>query len=181
VKFLRKNAAKYNVDVDRIAVIGGSAGGHLALMTAYTSDEAKYKSGLYDEYSDKVCAVIDLYGITNTLSWRYKAADGKLKTNGDIFLGAGVQENAQLWIDSSPALIVKDNAPPTLILHGTADAVVGIGQSIELEQILQQKNIRHKLITVEGAEHSFTFDSTTTNLWPQVLAFLEENLKNTDK
>ncbi len=180
VKFLRKNADKYNVDAERIAVMGGSAGGHLALMTAFTGDE-KYKTGIYDEFSDKVCAVVDLYGVTNVLSWRYTGGDGTLKTNGDLLLGYSVQDKPQLWIDASPALIVKDDAPPTLMLHGTADKIVNIEQSIELEQILQQKNIRHKLITVEGAEHSFTFDSTTTNLWPDVLAFLDENLNKSGK
>jgi acetyl esterase/lipase len=175
VKFLRKNAAKYNIDPEKIAVMGGSAGGHLALMTAFTGGVDKYKSQEYEGIDDRVCAVINLYGITNALTWRYFGGDGRLKTNTDLLTGGGVEENAQLWIDASPVYAVTEDAPPTLIMHGTADKVVSIEQSIELAQVLEEKGVEHKFIRVEAAPHSFTFDSTKTNYWPVVLEFLREN------
>ena len=172
VKFLRRYAYRYNVDEKKIAVMGGSAGGHLALMVAFTGDDDRYKTGLYDNYSDKVCAVVDLYGITNLL------IRDELKTNNERFIGYGLKERPDLWVEASPYFAVHEDIPPVMIFHGTKDAVVDVKQSISLAGKLKRMNLKHEAIIVDGAEHSFTFDSTTTNYWQRVLAFLEENVKN---
>src|SRR5687768_7447602 len=70
VRFLRTRAVQYQVAPDRIGVIGGSAGGHLALMVAYTSDLPELTPTAaantpYPGVSDGVRCVVDLYGITD--------------------------------------------------------------------------------------------------------------------
>src|SRR5688572_14451668 len=77
VRFLRKNADEYKIDADHIGVIGGSAGGHLALMVAYTSEVLDLAPPTpYPGISDKVSAVVDMYGITNLLTRQKTDADG---------------------------------------------------------------------------------------------------------
>jgi acetyl esterase/lipase len=77
VRFLRVNAKRYQVDVDHLGVIGGSAGGHLALMVAYTSEVKELTpESPYPGISDKVQACVDMYGPTDLLTRQSTEADG---------------------------------------------------------------------------------------------------------
>jgi len=64
LRYIRCNAGRYNIDADRIAIMGCSAGGHLALLTGFTSENQELNAGgLYKKYSCKVNCIIDMYGI----------------------------------------------------------------------------------------------------------------------
>ncbi len=66
VRFLRTRAAEWRIDPDRIAVAGGSAGGHLALMVGYTAGVPELEPAApYPGVSSAVRAVIDMYGISD--------------------------------------------------------------------------------------------------------------------
>jgi acetyl esterase/lipase len=72
VRFLRAHAAEYHIDPKRIAVAGGSAGGHLALMTGLTADQAEFEPTAnatpYPGVSSQVRCIIDLYGPASLLT-----------------------------------------------------------------------------------------------------------------
>ncbi|NBR97586.1 MAG: alpha/beta hydrolase, partial [Verrucomicrobia bacterium] len=66
VRYLRAHADELGIDPDRISVMGGSAGGHLALLVAYTADQSNLApSQPHPGVSDKVSCVVDFYGISN--------------------------------------------------------------------------------------------------------------------
>lgn len=73
LQFLRANASKYNIDPDRIAVGGDSAGGQLAAMLALTQNwpafSNKYPSEPYRDVSTEVKAVISVYGVFSMPNW----------------------------------------------------------------------------------------------------------------
>lgn len=186
VRFLRAHADKYGVDPQRIGVMGGSAGGHLALMVAYTSGiDALEPASPYPAQSSDVRCVINLYGITNLLTRRRTDADGNpvgKPRDRSALIKPSSDEDPDLWKRVSPVTHVSPASPPTLILHGTADTTVDRNQAHELAAKLKQHGVPHELILLEGVGHSF--DLTTwkrkplpRDLRPVVLEFLDRHLK----
>jgi len=171
VQFLRKNSDLYNVDADHIGVIGGSAGGHLSAMVGLVGPEAGLEPHRkYKGVSSRVQAVVPLYGVHNLVNFT--------KTdNLEKFLGASKNENPSLWALASPVNHISRHDPPFLIIHGTADPLVPLQQSVELHEKLRENGIDSRLVIVEGAPHSFHLQPQQQDLRPLVLAFFNKNLK----
>ncbi len=166
VRWLRKNAARLGVDPDRIGVVGGSAGGHLAAMVALTTPADGLDPA--EPYGDVSCAVkccVDLYGIAD------------IGTYHDVtMLGKAFAEAPELYRRASPVVYVRSNSPPFLLLHGTADTTVKLEQSQLLADTLARFGVKHELVIVPGAPHSFHLQSVQRDLRPLVLGFFEKHL-----
>jgi acetyl esterase/lipase len=185
VRFLRASADKYQINPARIGVIGGSAGGHLALMVAYTSGVAELEpSTPYPGVSSEVHCVVDMYGITNLMTRSNTSPDGTPTTRrANTALVRGTRdENPAGWNQGSPVFHVSPKSPPTLILHGTADTTVDRNQATELAARLKENGVEHELIMLDGIGH--TFDLQTWNrkplprdLRPVVIEFFDKHLK----
>ena len=181
VRWLRKNAAELGVDGSRIGVIGGSAGGHLALMVAYTGDDPKLSpQDLYPGISDKVSACVDMYGITNLLT--RQVADKAGKPTGELkehrLFSKKRDEAPAKWRNASPVTYVDQNSPPTLIIHGTKDTVVDRDQSKELYGVLQKAGVESELHMEKDAGHAWPLKTKDFDLRPKVLAFFDKHLKS---
>ena len=189
VRFLRANAAKYHVDPDRIGVIGGSAGGHLALMVGYTTGNSKLTptgaNTPYPGISDKVSAVVDMYGITNVQTSVQIAKDGTPLTAPkpwDAVFGDHKPVTDADRILVSPVSHIGPQTPPTLVLHGTIDTIVDRDQSIELDKKLTDAGVPHQFLLIPGIGHTFDFENWNKKPLPQdlrpvVIGFLDKYLK----
>ena len=180
VRWLRANAARLQVDPERIGVIGGSAGGHLALMVAYTPGLAELEpKEPYPGVSDRVSACVDLYGITDLLTRQSTTADGTPngKLRGTVFFPESREKAPEKWRLASPVTHITKNSPPTLIIHGTKDTTVDREQSAELVRKLTAAGVENRLITVPGATHAFAIKTKEFDLRPEVLAFFDRHLK----
>jgi len=167
VRWLRKNADRLQLDPQRIGVIGGSAGGHLAAMLAVLGD----KDGLdpkepYGKFSCRVQCAVDLYGPAD-LSGRSHLT----------MLGKSGADAPELYRAASPVTYVDKNDPPILIMHGTADKTVSVEQSKLFAAKLKEAGARHELVIVEGAPHTFHLQPKQADLRPKVLGFFDLHLK----
>ncbi len=187
VRFLRANADRYGVDPQRIAVAGGSAGGHLALMVAFTTGQAGLEpTAPYPGFTSEVDCVINMYGVTNVLTRQKTTPDGKPtgeRTPGSALRIFGApDETAAVLRIGSPVTHVRPGSPPVLILHGRADATVDYLQAEELARALEREKVPHELILLDGVGHTFAFQTwgkkkLSRDLRPAVFAFLEKHLK----
>ncbi len=151
VRFLRANAGKYHIDKDRVAAVGGSAGGHLSMMLGYSSNVKELEGdGGYAEESSAVQVVVDLYGPTDiTLP---AARDNS--TIRKFFAGKTYDEAPQLYAQASPITHVTKDSPPTLILQGTIDDTVPMAQSDLLYAKLKELGVPVQYEKFDGYPHT---------------------------
>jgi acetyl esterase/lipase len=179
VRWMRANAGRYKIDPDHIAVAGGSAGGHLAMMVGYTSDVAELEGdGGHAGVSSRVQAVVNLYGPTD-LTTDFARQAGSVKK----FLGGQSYEQApKQYALASPITHLTKDDPPTLILHGTIDQIVPISQADLLEKKLEELQVPYVYDRLKGWPH--TMDAAEpVNLRCRWFmdAFFEEHLRGKPK
>lgn len=166
IRYIRKEAARFGIDPSRIAVSGGSAGAHLALVTGLTVNDAKLNEGdLYTDQSNAISCIIDFYGPTVVEGSRVDYFTGKTS--------AETTANARI---ASPVHQVKKDSPPVLVAHGTADKTTDIGFSQALVAKMKEVGTVHEYIEVPEAGHSFHLQPKQMDLRPVVLAFLAKHL-----
>ena len=115
IRWLRKNADKFGYDVNRIAVWGGSAGAHLAALSATAGPEADLEGpGADVSVSSAVQAGIVISGPTHLTAERIQRRTRGGDPNYQRFLGGSYDEKPDLYRQASPATWVNENTPPIL-------------------------------------------------------------------
>lgn len=149
IRWMRANAAKLGVDPNKIGLAGGSAGGHLVLLAAYsnTDDPELEGTGGNQGVSSRVQAVVDLYG---PVQLRGRKTGSVVKFMG----GKSSAEAPELYAKASPITHLTKDAPPTLILHGTVDELVSISQSDMLAARLGELGVPYLFDRQEGWHHA---------------------------
>jgi arylsulfatase A-like enzyme/dienelactone hydrolase len=152
IRFLRASADRWRLDPSRVAVMGASAGGHLALLVGYTSHRKE----------EAVQAVVDVSGPADLRNWRMqpKAEENLRTTVGkttDTLLSdlLGTSDRAaSILREASPVAHVKSGLPPTLIFQWEVDQAVPSVQAEALNQALAKAGVRHELIWIPGRGHA---------------------------
>lgn len=149
VQWIQNHAAAYGIDPERLALIGGSAGGHLAMMAGYAGDEPMFNKDCQENSTRKVKAIINLYGPTD-LTTPYSINTYQAKD----FIGSTFEENPEYYKLASPKTFITSDDPPTLIFHGTIDSLVPISQSDSLAKWLSNAGVPSDYHRLKGWPHT---------------------------
>jgi acetyl esterase/lipase len=173
VSFLHDNAEKYGLDKTRFALIGFSAGGHLASLLGLSKNDKVtgfFFPGTSQRFSIK--AVVDFYGPSDLAS--LTRSDEEKSPEG-ILIGAAPLSRPDLARVASPVAYVDKNDPPFLIIHGEKDDLVPNQQSRLLSAWLTVSGVPNEVIIVKDAPHfGAMFD--TEAIRNKVIAFLTRYL-----
>lgn len=157
--YLIKNAKELNIDVNKIVIMGGSAGGHLALMGGLLGNDHRFDTNCRGVENIKVAAIINKYGITDVWEWTF-GPDSK-SSSPKLWLGDNIK-NESFIKSVSPIYYVNKNSPPIFIVHGDSDPTVPYRQSVDLYKKLQRLGVKSQFVTAPGGVHG-KFDKEKNN------------------
>lgn len=166
-RWVVENGAKYGIDPNRIVVSGGSAGGHLALMTALLSPEEGFDCP--GDKPLKAAAVINYYGATDL--------EARVKQGKQLEWFRGTTDPLTLARRLSPLRYVGPRTPPVLTIHGDADETVPYSDGVRLHQALDRAKVPNRLVAVPGGLHGrFKWsDADTIRVQREIESFLREH------
>ncbi|GLR18454.1 alpha/beta hydrolase family protein [Portibacter lacus] len=155
--FLLHNAAQYKLDEIKYGIWGGSAGGHLSLVTALSKDS--------DFKGDPALAAYPLYFKCIASYFPFTSCVNPDIRPGSIFedeklfvrlLGAPLEEKSELAELLSPTELLDENSPPILLIHGDVDTTLPISNSTYMVAVAKEKKADVELLTIKNAGHSFS-------------------------
>jgi acetyl esterase/lipase len=171
VRFIRLRAATWSVDKERLAVMGGSAGGHLALLLGTRGDEGNPSSpDEVERQSSKVAAVVALMPPTDLRGWVQNPPEAIKKIPA---LKPPLTFDPKLEPELSPLLHVTATSAPTLLVHGDKDELVPVEHSRRMHDALDAAHVPNRLVVVEGAGHGFSPPQNEKLVAPAILEWLD--------
>ena len=189
IQWVRSNSADLKIDPARIALIGDSAGAHLASLVALAGDTADftnaYRDDTYASVSTKVKAVVGVYGTYDLLAqWEHDVISRPTDNIAQNFIGFPPMQDRRSWYAASPIAhaTFANNGTAFLLAYGTADDVVDPGQSEAFLKALKQARFYARTVVVQSAPHFWMADpveepdSFAGFLAPRLLRFLAQRL-----
>lgn len=183
VRFLRANAAQYNLDPEHVGAWGASAGGNLVAMLGATCDVADLEGAELGNADQSSCvqAVVDWFGPIDFLAMDAQFAGTACPATHDaadspesMLVGAPIQTVPEIVATTNPMNYVDAADAPFLIQHGSADCNIPPVQGKNLADALGVDKATYTLI--DGAGHGGSQFETPENL-QVVLDFLSQHLK----
>ena len=173
LRWVIQHAKEYGIDVTRLVVSGGSAGGHLALTTGMVPASAGLDRLCPGPDNLKVAAIVNWYGISDV----NELLDGtNMRAYAVTWLGSALDRD-QIAKRVSPLTYVRPGLPPVLTIHGDADPTVPYTQSVRLHKALTDAGVPNELMTMAGGKHGFDCCTPTQRLqaYAKIREFLARN------
>ena len=185
LRWVYRNAERYNFDVGRIVVTGNSAGGHLSLTTGMLTESAgldrqcpgdrnrAWSTGTLSMAELKVAAIINWYGITDVVGLMH-GPPGSSGNFTEAWLGSR-SDREEVAKRVSPLTYVRAGLPPVLTIHGDADPIVPYDQGVRLHEALDQAGVPNQLITVPGGGHGGFSTDENIRIYAAIREFLSQH------
>ncbi|MBI1729244.1 prolyl oligopeptidase family serine peptidase [Candidatus Acetothermia bacterium] len=180
VRWARANATTWNINPDRIGILGFSSGGWLAELVGTTDNSSNLEGSCGDTpISSRVQAVIAYYSPSDLLKM---PAIGQYDV-GNVLIGKpclpGPSQDATLCMQASPVTYISSDDPPFLLAHGTKDTNIPFEQSELMQSALSAAGVNVELVKVEGAGHIWKIDTDyEKQVEASLISFLEKHLKH---
>jgi acetyl esterase/lipase len=170
MRWVRTHADDYGIDPNRVCAIGDSAGGHLAVFLAALDHIAA------GDYADRLPAVspqancvIDWFGPVDFSG--FLARSSMMRA---MFVGVKPPDYAEAERGASPLLQIGPHTAPILIVHGTEDRLINIGQSRALQDALIRNDIPNQLRIFRGGHEFADAEDRRTAFVDDALAFIKD-------
>lgn len=154
VKWVKQNTQEFNISPDKIVLLGRSAGGHLALIAAYSANKTE----------NQVRGVISVYAPTD-LIWDYDNLANEYVIDGrgtlSSFLGGNPHQSPEIrekYLFASPTEHISSETPPTLLIHGGKDQLVRLENMYRLADKLNASNVRNETLYIPYGQHGFDYN-----------------------
>ncbi|MBO3137118.1 alpha/beta hydrolase fold domain-containing protein [Dermatophilus congolensis] len=184
-RWLHAHAGRYGLDPQRIAVIGESAGGHLAQLLGTTRGNPSAEGTIgITKASSSVAAVVSLYGVSDLITLVKHRVDagcgpgdhGPDSPEGKLIGGKDPADaaNADAADAASPITQTSRNSAPTLFLHGTHDCIVPQAQSERAATALRNNQVNTEVHLIDAGHADPTF-YTTPEIRAHIITFLKHH------
>ena len=176
VEKIKSLAGEYNLNANKLMLLGGSAGAHLALMYAYTRAEAS---------SITPTAVVSYAGPTDLCDENFYTTQyvDDIKEMISMISGvklkrSSVSGNSEELLAASPIKYINEDCVPTLICHGKKDDVVPYSNAVALDATLTMYGVEHDFISFPNSGHGLEADSEMSELANElILEYAEMYIK----
>jgi len=173
IRFVRENATRFNIDPNRIALLGESASGQMVMQVAATTTATT-------DAATAVAAVVSFYGVYDfealvessptlperSLHWR-------------LFRLPTLDASTRAVLRAhSPIHQVRRGMPPVLLIHGTNERLWTQGQS--MSRVLTERGVSHELLPLDGAPHgleNWEGHAPWMHYKPRLVAWLREQFR----
>jgi acetyl esterase/lipase len=181
LRWVEARAKVFNLDTARIVLTGGSAGGHLALITGMlpanslfdrqcpTNDSIRWNSGT--EPSVNVAAIVNWFGITDV----EELLDGPNARHYAIEWFGSMNNRNELAKELSPVTYVRPGLPAIITIHGDKDNIVPYSQAIRLHAALDKVGVPNQLVTIHNGGHDGFSQEELANSFDTIREFLRKN------
>jgi acetyl esterase/lipase len=137
LNYVWSRADSFNISTST-GLIGVSAGGHLASLTAYKHNDNGY-----------IKALVTIFGVYDMKRFYDEGSAGVPELANEV-LGGTPNSRSTLYASSSPLFYVNKQSVPTLMMHGTLDTLVRYDQAIALDSVLKKYKVTHEFYTFTG-------------------------------
>lgn len=184
VRYVKANATEFSGDPQRVATLGASAGGNLAMMAAYCRNpDADFGECGDSSVSPEVSAVVSIFGPSD-FTVGVDRAPWYLRRLAVDYVGTTYDADPARWKLASPRYHATADSPPTLIVHGEYDRVVSFAQATLLDRELDRLGVPHWLVRVKTG-HGFLVplgaDRHSHAVLPAIATFLTRMLDETHR
>jgi acetyl esterase/lipase len=181
LRWVTYHAKEYNFDTSRIVLTGGSAGGHLALITGMlpahsvfdrqcaTDNSARWNGATEPQVN--VAAIINWYGITDVAD----LIEGPNAKHYAIEWFGSMSNRQELARQLSPLSYVRAGLPPIVSIHGDEDNIVPYDQAVRLHAALDKVGVPNQLVTIHGGKHDGFSRQELINSFVTIREFLRKN------
>jgi acetyl esterase/lipase len=160
LNFIITHSSEYGFNTHRLALLGASAGGHLALLQAY-----KHTGPAFD-------AVVDFFGPTDLADMYAHPTNPLIPLAVASVVGATPAANPAIYQQSSPINFVTSASAPTIILQGGMDPLVNPSQSVSLKNKLTSLNVDNQYVFYPTEGHGWV-GASLTDSFDKIEAFLK--------